>query len=235
MRNTRSTFSILFYINRSKAKKSGKCPILGRISIDGENTAFSTGLDILSADWNVNLGKATNDNSINRKLQRFRNEVEKHYRTMLETKGFVTAEMLKNALRGIGTQQNTLMQEFEVFLEEKKRSISIRISESTYALYHLGYRQLQKYLRNKLKINDIPFGKVDIAFIEDYQLLILLLSIIPSVKVLTLFPLLHLQKAQVFLQMDRLREMQFCLQVLLGVKPLQIYYLEFLEVWQQYF
>ena len=172
MRNTRSTFSILFYINRSKAKKSGKCLILGRISVDGENTAFSTGLSILPADWNANLGttisKSKENFAINRQIESIKFDIENHYRSMLETKGFVTAEILKNAFQGIGTQQNTLMQEFEVFLEEKKRSIGIRISESTYTLYHLGYRQLQKYLQNKLKINDISFGKVDIAFIEDY-------------------------------------------------------------------
>ena len=33
---TRSTFKTLFYINRSKEKKNGKCPIMGRITIDGE-------------------------------------------------------------------------------------------------------------------------------------------------------------------------------------------------------
>lgn len=27
----RSTFKTLFYINRSKEKKNGKCPIMGRI------------------------------------------------------------------------------------------------------------------------------------------------------------------------------------------------------------
>ena len=54
MQHNRSTFSILFYINRGKAKKSGKCPIVGRISIDGENTAFSTGIDILPSDCILN-------------------------------------------------------------------------------------------------------------------------------------------------------------------------------------
>ena len=29
----RSTFKTLFYINRSKEKKNGKCPIMGRITI----------------------------------------------------------------------------------------------------------------------------------------------------------------------------------------------------------
>ena len=168
MKRNRSTFSVLFYINRSKAKKSGKCPILGRISIDGENTAFSTGLDILPVEWNANLGKTINNNAVNQQISELKTEIESHYRTMLETKGFVTAEILKNAVRGIGTHQNSVMQDFAAFLDEKKRSIDIRVSENTFTQYQKGYRHLQTYLQNKLEVSDIPFGKVDIAFIEDY-------------------------------------------------------------------
>lgn len=47
MQINRSTFSILFYLNTSKKKKSGKCPLVGRITVDGKSTAFSTGLELL--------------------------------------------------------------------------------------------------------------------------------------------------------------------------------------------
>jgi len=171
MQNKRSTFGILFYINTSKAKKSGKCPILGRISIDSENTAFSTGMDILPSGWDAGSGKATGKENflINKQIENYKTEIEKHYREMLETKGFVTAEMIKNALRGIGTHQNTVIQEFSNFLEEKRKSIGIQISENTYIQYSKGYKHLKNYLKEKLYVDDIPFGKIDIALIEDYS------------------------------------------------------------------
>ena len=31
----RSTFKLLFYINRRKIKKNGRCPIMGRVTLDG--------------------------------------------------------------------------------------------------------------------------------------------------------------------------------------------------------
>jgi hypothetical protein len=40
MQNNRSTFGLLFYINTGKTKKSGKCPVMGRISVDGKSTSF---------------------------------------------------------------------------------------------------------------------------------------------------------------------------------------------------
>jgi site-specific recombinase XerD len=168
MQTNRSTFSILFYINTSKMKKSGKCPILGRISIDGENTAFSTGLDILPAEWNANKGIATGNNGINKQIEQFRAEIVKYYKSMLENKGYVTAGMLKNALRGVGTSHKSLMQEFSEFLEEKRKSIGIRFSENSYRLYYDGYRHLKNYLKSKFCVDDIPFGKVNISLIEDY-------------------------------------------------------------------
>mgnify|MGYP002226939433 CR=1 FL=1 len=40
----RSTFSLLPYINRSKVKADGTTAILCRITIDGKQTAISTGI-----------------------------------------------------------------------------------------------------------------------------------------------------------------------------------------------
>ena len=38
----RSTFRLLFYINRQKIKKTGKCPVMGRITLDGKVSQYST-------------------------------------------------------------------------------------------------------------------------------------------------------------------------------------------------
>ena len=40
----RSTFSILFYINRSKIKADGTTAVMCRITIDGRNTAITSGI-----------------------------------------------------------------------------------------------------------------------------------------------------------------------------------------------
>jgi len=108
MEHSRSTFSILFYLNTSKKKKSGKCPIMGRISVDGKSKAFSTGMDILPDEWNAQEGLATgkSNTSINKQIESYKSELNIHYKTMVESKGYIIAEFLKNALRGIGTNQN---------------------------------------------------------------------------------------------------------------------------------
>ncbi|NMA74551.1 MAG: site-specific integrase [Bacteroidales bacterium] len=172
MGHNRSTFSIIFYINTSKQKKSGKCPIMGRISVDGKNTTFSTGMDILPNEWNAQEGLAVGKaiTSINKQIENYKSELNTHYKAMIESKGYITAESLKNALRGIGTNRNTLMQEFAELMEEKRKSIGIKIKESTYPVYPNAYRHLKDFLSKKYNVTDISFGQVNTAFVEAFAL-----------------------------------------------------------------
>lgn len=172
MQTNRSTFGILFYLNTSKAKKSGKCPIVGRISVDGKSTAFSTGLDVSPEQWDAKsglvIGKSKEIDGINRQIEDYRTEIANHYKDMVNCNGYVTAEALKNALRGIGLNQNTLMREFSDLVEEKRKSVGIKIAASTFPVYPTAYGHLKYFLLTKYNTDDITFGQVDVAFIEAY-------------------------------------------------------------------
>lgn len=161
MKTNRSTFSIFFYPNTSKTKKSGACPIVGRITVDGKNTTFSTGLEIMPNDWDNQLGlakgKSKESISVNKQIERFRNELSTHYKDMANNNGYVTAEALKNALRGIGIHRNTLMQEFAELLEEKRKSIGVRISATTFPVYINAYRHLKEFLGERCSLSDNSF------------------------------------------------------------------------------
>ena len=172
MKTNRSTFSIFFYPNTSKVKKSGTCPIVGRIAVDGKNTTFSTGLEIMPDDWDNQSGTAKGQSkessAINKQIDKCRNGISSHYNNMVNNSGYVTAKALKNALRGIGINRNTLMQEFAELLDEKRRSIGIRITESTFPVYTNAYRHMKEFLQEKYNLTDIPFGKIDTPFVETY-------------------------------------------------------------------
>lgn len=53
----RSTFSILYYINRSKVKTDGTTAIMCRINIDGKNSVFATGCYCNPKDWKAKTGE----------------------------------------------------------------------------------------------------------------------------------------------------------------------------------
>ena len=47
----RSTFKILYYINRGKVKADGTTAIMCRITIDSKNSVFATGYYCNPKDW----------------------------------------------------------------------------------------------------------------------------------------------------------------------------------------
>ena len=123
-------------------------------------------------DWDNQSGTAKGQSkessAINKQIDKFRNDISSHYNNMVNNSGYVTAKALKNALRGIGINRNTLMQEFAELLDEKRRSIGIRITESTFPVYTNAYRHMKEFLQEKYNLTDIPFGKIDTPFVETY-------------------------------------------------------------------
>ena len=52
VRNMRSTFNILFYVNKSK-EKNGVVPVIGRVTINGTQSQFSCKKTIPLGMWDV--------------------------------------------------------------------------------------------------------------------------------------------------------------------------------------
>lgn len=146
---------------------------MGRISVDGESKAFNIGMDIEPKQWDADkgmtVGKSDEVLTINKKIEKLKSELEQHYRNMVENQGFVTAELLKNALRGIGTIQNKVMQEFAELVAEKRKSIGIKIVASSYGIYPAAYRHFKGFLKYKHNADDIPFSMVNRAMVEEYD------------------------------------------------------------------
>ena len=93
----RSTFKILFYINKQKTKADGKTGILCRVTMDGQSAAITTGEECKPSEWNAKQGLTTGKR-INKKLAEFRELVEKIYRDLLTRDGVVSMELIKKRL-----------------------------------------------------------------------------------------------------------------------------------------
>ncbi|MBS6329796.1 MAG: site-specific integrase, partial [Prevotella bivia] len=139
----RSTFKILFYINKSKTKADGTTAVLCRITIDGANVVISTGENTNPHDWSVKRGE-TKEKKTNQRLQTFREKVEQGYNTLLYKYGAVSAELLKNHLQGIGRTPTTLLALSAEELKEQKESKS----EGTCCNNRNSDKQLNSFVRS---------------------------------------------------------------------------------------
>lgn len=159
----RSTFKILFYINKNKTKADGTTAILCRITIDGANTVITTGESIEPHSWSVKRGETT-DKKTNQRLQTFREEIEQGYNTLLYKYGAVSAELLKNHLQGIGRTPTTLLALSGEELKAQRESKS----EGTYSNNRCSDRQLNAFVRSRGE-EDISLTALAIDFFDDYR------------------------------------------------------------------
>ena len=163
----RSTFKILFYINRQKTKADGKTGILCRITIDGKSTTISTGEECKPYEWNAKQGLTT-DRKINQRLHEYRKFVEKTYRDILTRDGVVSAELIKNHLQGIATYPTTLLAMSRAELQTVKESVGRSRTESTYHNLSHSDRILREFVEDK-RLLDIPISTITEELFEEYR------------------------------------------------------------------
>ena len=79
----RSTFKLLYYINRAKVKADGTTAVLCRITIDGKNSVITTGIYCKPEEFNTKKGEVK-DNKDNDTLLKFRRKIESAYEAILK-------------------------------------------------------------------------------------------------------------------------------------------------------
>ena len=163
----RSTFKILFYINRQKTKTDGNTAILCRFTIDGKNTTIRTGEECNPSEWSTKQGLTTNKKT-NQRINEFRELVEKTYRDILTREGVVSVELIKNSLQGIATNPTTLLAMSKVELQAVKESVGKSRAKGTYLNLSYSDRNLREFVEDK-GVQDILISTITEDLIEEYR------------------------------------------------------------------
>ncbi len=164
----RSTFKIIFYINRSKVKADGTTPILCRITVDNKQTVITTGVYCKPDDWNGRKGEVR-DNQSNNELIKFRQRIEQAYDNLLEEQGVISAELLKNTITGVNAVPTNLLQAGEVERERLRvRSLEIN-STSTYRQSKTTQSNLRDFILSR-GTEDIAFSEITEEFGESFKM-----------------------------------------------------------------
>ncbi|MFG5858519.1 MAG: tyrosine-type recombinase/integrase [Dysgonomonas mossii] len=170
----RSTFRILFYIKRGNPKKNGNVVIMGRITIDGERSQFSTKLEINPTVWDNKSGKVKGNNakavSINNALANFRGKATMHYNKLMDVNGYAHPEKIKNALFGLEEKSKTIMYYFNKFNEQYKSKVGAVVTRTTYLRYELAQKRLGEFMEETRKVKDMPYREITTVFLQDFYL-----------------------------------------------------------------
>lgn len=110
------SFSLLFYLKKPKNYLKGAMPIYLRITVDGIPKEISTGRQCDSIRWNINVGRCIGTKedakSLNSYLDILQAKVYEVRRRLLEKNETITAERLRNTLKGTDGTARMLMKIF---------------------------------------------------------------------------------------------------------------------------
>lgn len=170
----RSTFAILFYINRTKIRKDGTCQLLCKVSIDAEWEQIGTKVAVNPSIWNPEKGRADgrSENAVvvNRAIGELTKEITGHYNNIKNSLGFITAELVKNAVMGIGQKPLTLLALFREHNEEFEKRIGLDRIKETHDSYLRSYKHLATFIKEKKGVEDVTLRSLDKVFYDDFEL-----------------------------------------------------------------
>lgn len=168
-----STFAVLFYINRQKIKKNGMCGLMGRISINSEVAQFAAGIDINPSLWDAKAyrmtGKSRHAAETNHRIKKLEENINLYYRQILDDQGYITAELIKNAVSGIGKKKENLLELFHEHNQEYARQIGVTRAKGSIKAYEAVYKQTKRLLHDHYGMEDIPLRQLELSFIEKFD------------------------------------------------------------------
>ena len=162
----RSTFNILFYVNKSK-EKNGVVPVMGRVTINGTQSQFSCKktipLDMWDVKGNCAKGRSKEALQINRELDNIKAQIIKHYQHLSDREAFVTAEMVRNSYQGLGSEYETLLSAFDKDIANQKKRVGKDRSASTLWAMERSRKDVAEFIQSHYRRTDMSMLVIDFS------------------------------------------------------------------------
>lgn len=166
-------FKVLLYLKRSGLDKSGKAPIMGRITVNRTIAQFSCKLSCTPELWNPREsrlnGKSREAVEVNAKIEKLLLAVNSAFDTLMERKTDFDATAVKDMFQGNKDTQMTLLDLFDRHIEEIKARVGIDVSHRTPPTYIYTRRRLGEFISDKFKVSDLAFCQLNEQFIREFQ------------------------------------------------------------------
>lgn len=166
-------FKVLLYLKKSGLDKSGKAPIMGRITVNRTMAQFGCKLSCTPELWNPREsrlnGKSREAVETNAKIEKLLLAINTAFDNLVERKIDFDAADVKDLFQGSMETQMTLIRMTGAVCDDIKARIGIDRAKGTYPGYHYMRLTLGEFIETKYKVRDLAFGQLTEQFIHDYQ------------------------------------------------------------------
>ena len=164
---------VLLYLKKSGLAKSGKAPIMGRITLGRNVAQFSCKLSCNPELWNPREsrmdGKSREAVEINGRLESLLLSVQSAYQALLSKGCPFDATDVKELFQGSVQTRCMLIERLDILIREKKEHIGIDIKRETISNYYTTRNNLRTFIEDKYKVEDLSFSQLTENFIYDFR------------------------------------------------------------------
>ena len=122
------------------------------------------------AKGNRATGKSKEAKEVNFALDNIKAQITKHYQRLSDREAFVTAEMVRNAYQGIGTEYETLLRAFDKENAAFAKRVGKDRAKNTYRKYLTVRKYVADFIKYQYKRSDMSMNELTEEFIRDYCL-----------------------------------------------------------------
>ena len=164
---------VLLYLKKGTRDRSGKAPIMGRITLGRSVAQFSCKLSCNPDLWNPREsrmdGKSREAVEVNAKLDNLLLAVQSSYQSLLAKGSSFDTTDIKEHFQGSVQSRAMLLERFDGLIEEMEEHIGVDIKENSLASYRQTRARLQQFIQAKYKVSDLAFSQLTEDFIKQFE------------------------------------------------------------------
>ena len=164
---------VLLYLKKSGLDKSGKAPIMGRITVGRSIAQFSCKLSCDPNLWNPREsrmdGKSREAVEVNGRLENLLLSIQSAYQSLLTRGCPFDATDVKEQFQGSVQTRCMLIERLDMLIKEKESHIGVDIRKESMASYHSTRIHLQEFIQKKYKVSDLALSQLTENFIHEFQ------------------------------------------------------------------
>jgi len=169
----RLTFSILFFVKRTRVLKNGALPIYVRITINGNRAEFVIQMSIEENLWdnvrgcakgNSKQSKEVNDylDFVKSKLREFKVYMEEHNEPL-------TSFGLRDKFMGVDNKSKTILEIFQEHNDKCTGLVNVDFAPGTVERYITCRKHVEDFIKLKYKRADLSLHEITPMFMDDFE------------------------------------------------------------------
>tara|TARA_R110002051_G_scaffold325037_1_gene425355 strand:+ start:267 stop:1535 length:1269 start_codon:yes stop_codon:yes gene_type:complete len=165
---SQSTFSLLFWVNASRAKNN-TVSVYARITVNGKRANISLKRKVVLSEWDSVKGKARGNKQESRLLNRYldlvKNRIYEAHDQLLKEEVFICAQSIKARFLGEDNEEYSLL----TLIDYHNTQMSESLTYGTLKNYFTTQRYIKLFLTQKRKTQDIYLSRLTYRFLVDFE------------------------------------------------------------------